>query len=256
MTPLLITPLLLGLGGDPSELPLAESLPHFRFQEAAAPASPWKGDINFGLLLTEGNSESFTMNFNANAVRETEKHRWTLGAFYNYGEQTNDVGVKVNNIADGGASAKYDYKASEKYYYYGNAFVKSDDIADLDIRYIVGGGAGYQFKQTETVSWAGEGGLSYVAEEYDGTTPPEDDSNETIALRLASNLGYKMSDTARFEQNAEAYPSLEDSDDYYARFDNRLVMTLTDTWKATLQYVLDYDNLPAPGAQKADHRIV
>ena len=252
MLALLLSPVLALAPGGESENP---TLPFLRLQEEAAePASPWSGDVNFGFLLTEGNSETFTTNFNANAVREGERDRWTLGLFANYGEQTtNDVTTK--NIADVGGSAKYDYKVNEKLYYYGNGYVKTDDIADLDIRYILGAGAGYTFRDSEELSWSGEAGLSYVAEEYD-VDPPLDDSNETVAVRLASTLGYKVSETTRFDQNTELFPSLEDSDDFYSRFDSRLTMSITDTWKGVLQYILEYDDMPAPGAAKADHRLI
>jgi hypothetical protein len=45
-------------------------------------------------------------------------------------------------------------------------------------------------------------------------------------------------------------------DDFYARIDTRARATLTESMFAQLQWILDYDNTPAPGLEKQDHRLI
>ena len=52
------------------------------------------------------------------------------------------------------------------------------------------------------------------------------------------------------------FPSLEDSNDVYGRWDSKLSTSLTEAMFASLQYVMDYDNTPNTGAERIDNRVV
>jgi len=216
----------------------------------AAPALPhWSGALSIGATWTDGNTETTTFNANFNAQRRGEDDRWTFDAFSNYGESSPGTLVTSNNH---GGGAKYDYFFSPKLYSYGQGQSKVDHVADLDLRYILGAGAGYQWFESEKTKWGTELGLSYVDEDYEDDTSDE----SFLGLRVASNLAYQISKTAAFEQVAEAYPSLEDSDDVVAKLDNRLKLNITGKWIAQIQYVLDFNSSPPNFVEETDHRVV
>lgn len=227
----------------------------------AAPVYPqWSGALSLGASWTNGNTETESVTGNFNAVRRAEKDRWTFDAFANYGSTTDTLtDVKTTTTNNSGAGAKYDYFYSKKAYLFGNGSGKVDHVADLDLRAVLGAGAGYQWKESEKFKWGTELGLSYVDEDF------EDDAfdAEFVAARIGSNLTYQISKSASFEQVAEILPSLEDSNDVIAKIDNRLKLNITGKWIAQIQYVLDFDGSvptgagPGPdGKEETDHRIV
>jgi len=221
----------------PQDAPAAPALPH------------WSGALSLGATWTDGNTETTTVNANFNAQRRGEKDRWTFDAYSNYGESSPGNFVTSNNH---GGGAKYDYFATQKLYTYGQGQTKIDHVADLDLRYILGAGAGYQWVESEKAKWGTELGVSYVDEDFE-----EDTSDENfVSARVASNLIYQISKSASFEQVAEAFPSLEDSDDVVAKLDNRLKLNITGKWIAQIQYVLDFDSTTPNFIEETDHRVV
>jgi putative salt-induced outer membrane protein YdiY len=258
MNPVPLLSILLAAGPDASLDPAAEAL---RQEPAPAVTYPvWKGSLAAGAVLTDGNSETGSANLNANAERRGEKDRWTFDAYWNWAEQKtdsisnpavdeDDTEITVQNY---GGGAKYDYFASEKTYYYGNGALKFDPIANLNVRYILGAGVGYQVRENEKLKWGTETGFSYVEENFRG----DDNDTSFPALRLASVLAWQISKSTSFDQTAEAFPSLQGAEEFVARIDNRLKANLTAKWIAQLQYVLDFSDDTPPGTEETDHRVV
>ena len=236
----------------------SETPPPTSIQDAPAPTFPqWNGSLTFGAIWTAGNTEASSVSGSFNTVRRGEKDRWTLDLFTNYGEtqkSDNDPTTKHKTVTtnNSGGGLKYDYFASKKLYLFANGTGKVDHVADLDLRYIVGLGAGYQVKETEKVKWGTEIGASYVDEDLGDDTA---DAN-FVALRLGSNLAWQISKTSAFEQVAEILPSIEDSEDVIAKVDNRLKTNLGGKWIAQLQYVLEWDDSVPAGNTESDHRVV
>lgn len=223
-------------------------------QDAPPPSYPqWSGALTLGATWTDGNTENETFGGTFNAQRRAENDRWTFDLFANYGKSTDRAtGDEDETSNNTGGGIKYDYFLSKKLYLLGNGSAKVDHVADLDLRFILGAGAGYQWKESEKLKWGTEAGLSYVDEDFEDDTADED----FAALRLASNLVWQLSKSAAFEQVAEVLPSLEDSEDLIAKLDNRLKLNITGKWIAQIQYVLDYDDSTPPGVEEADHRVV
>jgi putative salt-induced outer membrane protein YdiY len=244
LTPLLSTP---GAGlALPSETPP-------RVQDAPPTYPQWSGTLALGASWTDGNTETETVSGTFNTVRRGESDRWTLDLFTNYGNTTDRVTDVTDTTSNNhGGALKYDHFISKKLYAFGNGSGKVDHVADLDLRYILGAGAGYQWIESEKLKWGTEAGLSYVDEDFEDDTADED----FAAVRLASNLAYQISSSSSFEQVAEVLPSLDDSEDVIAKIDNRLKLNITGKWIAQIQYVLDFDGSVPPGNDETDHRVV
>jgi putative salt-induced outer membrane protein YdiY len=253
MLPLLVSLLPLTVTADaPSALDL--SLVPLAAQDAAEapPPAGWTGAISVGLTLTRGNSETTTIAAAAEAKHETEKDRWTTGAWYNQNEQTDQVtGVDTTTAKNYGARLQYDRFVSERLYWLANAKGEKDEAAALQFRGTAGLGLGYQFKNTETFKLNGEAGLNWVHEDLEGESP-----NEFLAARLAEHWDYIWTETTKLGQTGEFFPSLEDSDDWTAKVDTHADVSMTEAMFLRLQHVLDYDNTPATGAKKADNRVI
>lgn len=226
----------------PAALPATSLLQDEAAEEASEPA--WKGAVTLGASVSDGNTDIKRASATADAVKKLEDHRYTLGFQWNFAQESGFVTQRRTL-----ARAQYDKFLSEKMYWLANVSFESDSQADLDLRTIVGAGLGYQFKDTEKFQLAGEAGLSYFDEDY----ADDDADGDYVAARLAYKWEYLHSERWSFAQNAEIYPSLEDSDDVYAKVDTRAKATLTESMFAQLQWLYDWDNTPAEGKDRADN---
>ncbi len=207
----------------------------------------WSGTVSAGTTFTRGNSDTLSVAFLAEAKREAEHDRYTVKSFWNYAE----VGSKAITQNNSGLNGQYDYFPGEKWFLLGKAGAEKNDLANLDLRYYGGAGAGYQFLKNEKRSLSGEGAVVYFKEEFGNNT--EDDK---IALNLGYKYDWKISPTAAFGHYVDAFPAIDDFDDVFVKVDNRLTMNLTKSMISTLQYVLDFDHTPAVGVKQADHRVI
>ena len=82
-----------------------------------------------------------------------------------------------------------------------------------------------------------------------------DEDKDYFAARLANNLFWQINAQTSFEQTAEAFPSIEDADDFYGKVDNKAKVKLSDAMYAQVQYVFDYDNTPADTKERDDHTL-
>jgi putative salt-induced outer membrane protein YdiY len=204
----------------------------------------WHGSVTFGATSASGNTDRFTAALGANAVNRREKDRRTFDLLWNYAEEEGTITQRRTY-----ASGKYDYFVDKKLYYLGQASLENDMNAKLDLRAIAGAGAGYQFREDDIWKLAGEAGLSYVDENYDGSS----DDAEFIAARLAYKADWTPNKAWAVGQATQLYPSLEDNDDITARVDTHAKVTLTEKMFAQLQWIYSWDNTPATGAERVDN---
>lgn len=210
----------------------------------------WKGNVGIGVNFTEGNSRTLTGNASADAQYTREKDRFTLKFLWTYKSDKDTSPSVVDRKTF--LSGQYDYFLNEKTYAFGRLQFQSDLAAALDLRTTVAGGLGHQFANTEEWRFRGEGGLSYVDEDYVGTANDDD----YIAAALSYSAGYTPNDTWDFAQDAFWYPSLEDIHDMVARVDTRAKYLMSENIFAQLQWIWDWTRTPLPGAGPSDHTVL
>jgi putative salt-induced outer membrane protein YdiY len=217
----------------------------------------WDGAVNFGGSLSSGNTDVRAAQADALGVRENKDgdnliDRWTAKGFWNYADQENALtGDRELVRRQAGASLKYDRTINERLYGYGDVSVQTDKLAGLKLRSTIGAGLGYQIYDEENFDLAGEAGLAYVDENYEGTASDTD----FLAARLAYNLRWQIQEDLEFRQFAEAFPSLDDADDFFGRLDSRLVYLLSKSMTASLGHLWLFDNTPLAGRDRSDHII-
>ncbi|MFO1052849.1 MAG: DUF481 domain-containing protein [Planctomycetota bacterium] len=214
------------------------------------PEVEWNGSISVGASMTTGNTERRSANAAAEAIRRTEDTRLTLRGTWDYAEDK-ATGSWVINQRRVFGSAKYDWFFNTKTYLWGQVTAENDKFADLQLRSTAGGGLGYQFYDDADFSLQGEAGLTY----FDENRKVGKDSSY-VAARLAYRARWEIAKNVTLLQDGEFYPSIEDVNDFYARLDTRARATLTDNMFAQLQWIFDYDNTPATGFDRQDHRIL
>ena len=221
------------------------------------------GFVELGGTYASGNTDIRSARLAAEAVKRNEKNRYTFKSYWNYTED--EDGITDRNA---GLSAKWDRFLTEKLFVNALGGVETDSVAGVDLRWYVGGGVGYQFLDTEKTKLLGEAGLVYFHEELVGEIPnpafpptlPEmlevEDDNSYLAARVSYDLDWQLTETTLFEQTAEAFPSLEDINDFYGKLDSKLSFKITGTLSAFIQHILNYDTTPAEDKERLDNRVV
>ena len=217
-------------------------------------APKWSGSLKTTALYTSGNTRRESVGVLFDASRSTKADRVTVDAIWNYGtDQDGSTNVTTLTQRRTGGGAKYDYFLGERWYALGTARALGDTLADLDLRFTSGLGFGYTIIDDGVTMLLSEGGISYFIEDY---RTPGLASEETISLRIACRLEHQISDDTKLVHRVEAFPSLEDSDDYYLQAVTELTTSLTDSMVASVAHTIDYDNTPAVGRKNADNRVL
>ncbi len=246
--------LLLGLNATqpleaPAIVPAGVSLPVQDPKEE--PKNVWTGSASVGGIHTSGNSETRNANMTADAVYRREKDRTTLAALWSYSEEKNTT--PDWNLTDRRAAlkAKYDYFLDKKSYIWANGSIEADEQANIDMRTTLGAGYGYQWRETETFKFSTEIGAAWFKEEYN-----DGEEDDYMSGRAAYYADWKVSKVWNLLQTTEYFQSLEESEDSYVRVDTRAKAQFSDKMFGQLQWLFDYDNTPATGKDREDHRVL
>ncbi len=213
-----------------------------------APPTPtpiqWHGSIVGSLSITEGNTDTKGAGVSADLNRRRDDDRITLKGGYYYTENDSDA-----TRDDQFLSGKYDYFFTKKLFGYLNSRLDRDEIKDLRLRSTGGLGLGYQWIETEIYNFFGEGGLSYVNEDF-----KLDVDDETYAAgRAAYHFDWWLiKDLLQFNHNTEFLLGFEDTEDWLAISDGSLMWKWTDRWSFNAGVRFEYDNTPATGRKSAD----
>ena len=205
------------------------------------------GRLNLGLTANRGNTDNDQLFYDAEAVARSLKNRFTIGAT---GETRNEEGEET--VRRNRGYFKYDHFLTEKWYAYANTDVQEDKFRDLNLRTTLGGGAGYQFFDTEQRSLSLEGGLTYVNEDYD-LADDESFAAGRWAVRYAEML---FGGATQFFHDHEGIVSIEDPDDMIFRAQTGFRFPLVKNLSGTLQYNVDWQNTPPEGFDSTDSAYV
>jgi putative salt-induced outer membrane protein YdiY len=212
----------------------------------------WTGSVVAGGLVTRGNSDTTSLNVNAEASRRTLKDRLSGSGSYIYSrERSPDTGDKNTTADNWSLAGKYDYFFTKKFYGFASLRAEHDRIADLDLRLTPSLGAGYQWVERPDLNFNTEAGLAWVYEEYSDA-----DSDDHVAARLAYHVDKKFNERVSLRHNLEYLPSLEDGSDFNVNADLGVRTALTKNMFTEVKVEWKYDATPAPGAAKNDQRFL
>ncbi len=208
----------------------------------AADPPEWGGAVTVGISATDGNTDIKKASATADAKKETEGSRYTLGMSWNFSQE---AGLITQRKTFG--KAQFDRFFTEKTYWLAQSSAEADRQAGVDLRTTLGLGAGRQLVDSEHWIAAAELGLTWFKQDEVGPL-----ASDYVAARLAYNWGYTPSERWGLSQTAEILPSVEETADVTSKVDTRLKATLGSSMFAQLQWVMDWDNTPAAGAERVD----
>ena len=221
----------------------------------------WHGNVNIAYNATRGNSYDNTAAVVANINRRWEKDRLNADFGYNYADSGKTSGDKTKTADRWEAEIKHDHFWLEKVYHYEDAKFERDVIQDLDSRFRLGIGAGYQwlenrdFESTGKWSFNQEFGVNWIREKYgDG----ESKDGGFAALRYAHHLGYvpKWYTNVEFFHNFEILPEADDWDKFLSNADVGFSTKLIMDFDLLAKIEWDYNSQPSGNRKKSDYRYI
>lgn len=190
---------------------------------------PWQGDVEAGMVLTEGNSSSKSLKTGAKLTYETGSWRH-YGAFESFTAEQEDEGTAEKYFTE----AKSGYSFSEFNYLFVYANYTDDRFTEFDFQTSASAGYGRLIYDNQTVRWDAEIGPGHrvTREREDG-----DLKQETIA-HIATNFVWHISPTSRFEQNVLVEAG---DNNTVTRSKSALIAKINNSFSMKLGYTVTYN---------------
>jgi Protein of unknown function, DUF481 len=206
----------------------------------------WYGNFDIGLALARGNSRTDTFTTAFRAARETRTDKTSL-----YFNQTRG-NARANNVNNTIASAirggwKYDRSVTPRFFLTAFNDYEHDRFQNLDLRFVVGAGAGYNAVKRENLKLDVDGGANFNRENFlDGL------DRNFAELNFGDNLAYKMAGATSITQAFRMFNNLTNTGQYRINFDLSVV-TAVRKWLGFHVTASDrYLSNPVQGRQRND----
>ena len=220
----------------------------------------WHGSVNFSGAVARGNtiSESATVLADVNRRWEKDRLKANFGYYFQQtGTSKDDRETTEDRIL---LEAQEDHFWATKVYTYVNGRYERDGINNLQYRYRIGAGLGYQwlenteFESTGKWNFDQEVGMAYVKDKYEHM---KDDDH--AAFRYAHHLKWAPRWVDNFElfHNFEYLPDVDDwGDQYLITSDVGFTTQLIKSWQLLGKSEWDYTSNPPTTTKRSDLRYI
>ena len=199
---------------NPAEQRTWERLQHPGFLEL------WTGFFDLGLALARGNARADTLTTNFNATRATRKDKITLTFSQIRGTaRVNNVTSEVASAIRGGWS--YNRDVIPRVFLTVFNDYEHDHFQGLDLRFVAGGGIGFNAIKTPNTSLSMLGAADYSRENFIAGL-----HRNSAELNFGDDFTHKFSPTTNLIQSFRMFPNLSNSGEYRINFDIGAVTTI------------------------------
>lgn len=163
-------------------------------QEPEAPAKPWSAELGLGIVITDGNSDTSSVNGSGEIVYQRSQWRHSARAEAFRSSTEGEKTAERYTI-----TGKSDYHLDDRNYVFGLLGYEDDRFSGYDYQGTASVGYGRDVLRGDRVNAFLEAGVG--ARHYRVTDAEDSDAEGTI--RLAGGLEWKISETATFTQEAD-----------------------------------------------------
>lgn len=206
----------------------------------------WSGFLDTGLSLTRGNSETLNFDLSGQAVRKTSRDMITAYGSSVYAN--NGTGGPTKTTANSiGGGIRVDVNLTNRLYAYGLTDFYHDEFQQLDLRNILGGGAGYHVIRTKPTTFDVYGGGVFNQSYY--STPL---TQRTGEIMVGEFLSHAFSNRMTFDERFEFFPNISNSGQYRYTFGTHAVTKLSHWLAWQVSFVDLYVSDPPVGVKTND----
>jgi Protein of unknown function, DUF481 len=168
----------------------------------------WTGSFDTGLALARGNAETDTLTNTINATRVTRGDKITVNFSQIYGT------ARLDGIDSGVANAmhgdwEYNRNVSPRFFVASLNSYDHNQFQDLDLRFVAGGGFGWNSIKSDRANLTLTGGGDYDHETFSGA--PTRNSGEAY---FGNDLSYKFSGVTSVTESFRVFPNLTETGQY------------------------------------------
>lgn len=217
----------------------------------------WTGKVSAGGNLRSGNTDETEGSANVSFQRRTVENRVHLDYLGSY-SSINDVESSNNHRAN----AVWDWFFSQKLFlrpvsleYY------KDPFQNIDSRYTIGAGLGYQLIDSARTDWSIYAGPAYQATSYVEVEPGESRDEDTAALSAGTSFETELTSHIDFNYDYTFQFTSPEAGEYNHHMIGTFEMELTDALDFDLSLVWDRINEPRANAdgtvpEPDDYRLI
>ena len=221
----------------------------------------WNGGVNVGFSLARGNSQTSNLALAVNAVHPTLNDKTTI--YLTSIDTKNELSTPTTVASLVTAGLRYDHNITPKLFGFVGADFMSNELQNLDLRGVYGGGLGYHAIKSDSTVLDFLAGLNYTHETYSNgpqvtpvTVPPTFVSygvtHRFLALTLGEELMHKAGKTTVITERLYFFPNLSDSGEYRGTFDLGTVTKINKWLGWQNQFTDIYVSNPPLSAKKND----
>jgi putative salt-induced outer membrane protein YdiY len=205
---------------------------------------PLKGKVALSATGRSGNVDSVLMAFHAEAAKDCAEDRIIAAIDALYGKTDDEL-----TAASLGAKVRWEHFYTKTFFSYASAEALYDDIQNLDLRAILGIGAGdYLWKESDDRSWSVEAGISALYEDYS----TRDDPELSPAARFATVYKEIVLTDVKVGEQLEILLPLDDVASYLLRSRTTIGVPLCQDLALRLSLEITYDADPPSGTEALD----
>ena len=224
-------------------------------------AFDWDSFIDFNSVVNTGNTESINVTLQAKTNLKLGDHRHIANFSVANEEQTiiDDTGVEQTNKTKDQDRINYSYNWSFKEPWFAalNAAWERDPIRDLNYRYTVGTGVGYDIFEDAWRFWQIQPIVGYLTEEFDTRDPNTGlvigkQTNDSVTAGWVFRFKYEIIGDLNFFHDHTASANISGRTNSYFQSSTGVRYEITDLLYANLQFDADYESEPAAGNKNTD----
>lgn len=206
----------------------------------------WGGSANLGIAFTSGNSDTASVALGLGLERATARDKTSLYAatLYTRDSTSGESRTTANTIRGG---LRYDRDITRKWFGYGFTDLEHNELQDLTLRWVLGGGVGYHLVRNDRTQLDLLGGLDWNREYFRGVA----NDRSSAEAQLGQTLARRFNSRTSLKEQFFFFPNLT-AGGYRANFDASLQTDITRSigWQLTLSD--RYLSNPPPGSEKND----
>jgi len=207
----------------------------------------WSGFVDLGLSLTRGNSDTLNFSLGGKAARTTARDKISVYANSIWAKQ-NTAGTSVTTARDTIGGVRGDLNLNARVFAFGFADFENNLLQKLNLRNVLGGGAGYHLWKSDRAAFDLSGGADYQQGYFIGGI-----SQKSAEIVAGEELAYKFSSRSQFDEKVYFFPDLSQTGQYRMTFDATNATKLSNwlNWQITFGDRL-VSNPPVAGVKKND----
>jgi putative salt-induced outer membrane protein YdiY len=173
----------------------------------------WKAGLNVGFALTGGNSQTENLALAFTGIRQTQHDKLGLYAKSVYATNNASGAVPATSANAIGGGLRYDHDLTPRVFGFVAADFFSDALQTLNLRSVIGGGAGFHAIKSDRTTLDLLAGLNYTHESYTSL------SRSLAALTIGEELMHKVAKSTVLNQRLYFFPDLTNTGEFRGTFD-------------------------------------